>query len=472
MTGGSLDTLALHAHRKPFDELEAAAIRLSLSHPGELHDDALDSIRYVLGFAKLTHVRRDDGTDADLVGSLALFAAKVRERLKGPLLRDGALWGAMRVMPELVAETRERRARVLEHASLARETLDDEISTRPLVVALGGGGGAGYGYAGAWTLFHRRGLQPALISGTSIGGLLGLFRARRLRYDGLPIVEASKRLSFDTVFRVLQMESHYGLPATLRLYLRAAIGSLFRTPDGRPLTFRDLEIPLLISCTGIGVEALKHDLSFYEHFLDDAVDPRMRLRPSRLAKVAQIATIFHELLATPEALREVVFGADPVTMDADVLDAAGFSASIPGLIHYDVLRDDRRMKALLDELYAHHGITRLAEGGIVNNLPVRPAWDEVMRGRLGRRNAVIVALDCFAPRLRNPVFYAVQQIVRPNVQRNLPFAHLSFALERTLNPLNLVPPMHDVDRAMAWTMAELEPEMPFLERLVSPVKPV
>ena len=447
---------------------------MALARPGELHDAALDAVRYVIAFAKLTQIRLDDGRDLDVQPFLAPLARRVRAALAPHLgAESGSLWGAMRAMPSLVADVRATRARMLAHFPLPPATLAAEIDTRPLVVALSGGGGAGYGYAGAWTLFHRRGLQPALIAGTSMGGIMGLFRARRKVFDGLPLVEASKRLSFDAVFRVLQMESRYGLPATLRLYLRAAIGTLFQTPDGRPLTFRDLEIPLLVCATGIGVEALKHDLSWYEHFLDDALQPGVTAAPSRLAKVAQVGTIFRDLLATPEALREVIFGADPVTMDADVLDAAGFSSSIPGLIHYDVLRDDQRMKRLLDDLYAERGITRLAEGGIVNNLPARPAWEEVVaRGRLGRRNAFVVALDCFAPKMRSVMFYPVAQIVRANVLRNLPYAHFSHALDRTLNPLNLVPPLADLERAMQWTIEEITPSMPFIERCLAPTRAV
>lgn len=445
---------------------------MAVARPGELHDDALGAIRYVLNFAKLHLVRREDGTDIDVQESLAPHAWKVRQALTPHLIDEPSLWGAMRVLPELVAATRDRRRRMLEHFPLDRDSLEEEVCTRQLVVACGGGGGAGYGYAGAWTLFHRRGLQPALISGTSIGSLLGMFRARRKVFDGLPLVEAARRLSWDRVFRVLDMESRYGLPATLRLYLRAAIGSLFETPDGKPLSFRDLEIPLLIVCTGIGVEALKHDLYWYEHFLDDAVAPGFRLRPSRLAKVANIATIFRELLSEPEALSEIVFGGDAATMDADILDAAGFSASIPGLIHYDVLRDDQRMKRLLDELYAQHGITRLAEGGIVNNVPARPAWEEVMRGRIGRRNPYVIAMDCFAPRIHSLLFFGIQQLVRPNVLRNVPYANLYFSLQRTLNPLNLVPPLPEVNRAMKWTMEELGPLMPVVEKTCERIRPV
>lgn len=467
-----LDADRLFEHCSPFEALEASAVRMAVARPGELHDDALGALRYVLNFAKLHTIRSRDGVDVPVMEALASHAWKVRQTLTPHLVDHPSLWGAMRVLPELVALTRERRRRLLEQVALDRDSLEAEVCTRQLVVVCGGGGGAGYGYAGAWTLLHRRGLQPALIAGTSIGALMGLFRARRRVFDGAPLVAASKRLTWERVFRVLDIDSRYGLPATLRLYLRSALGSLFESADGRPLTFRDLEIPLLVVTTGIGVEALKHDLDYYEHFLDDAVAPGTRLRPSRLAQVAQVANIFRELLSEPQALQEVVFGSDPATYDADVLDAAGFSSSIPGFIHYDVLRDDQRMKRLLDDLYARYGITRLSEGGLVNNVPARPAWLEVMSGRLGRRNPYVIALDCFAPRVRSLLFYALQQLVRPNVLRNAPYANVHVELQRTLNPLNLVPALPDVNRAMKWTMEELDAWMPQIEKTCAPIRPI
>ena len=82
----------------------------------------------------------------------------------------------------------------------------------------------------------------------------------------------------------------------------------------------------------------------------------------------------------------------------------------------------------------------------------------------------MVALDCFAPRLRNPLFYAVQQIVRPNVQRNAAFANVYFPMQKVLSPLNLVPEVSDVTRAMKWTMDELEATMPFIEKHCTPIR--
>ena len=55
-----LDIERLHEQRAPFDELEAAVIRLALAHPGELHDDAVDALRYVIRFAKLQVVQNCD----------------------------------------------------------------------------------------------------------------------------------------------------------------------------------------------------------------------------------------------------------------------------------------------------------------------------------------------------------------------------------------------------------------------------
>jgi predicted acylesterase/phospholipase RssA len=458
-----MDLERFHQHRLPFEEMEAAVVRRIVARPGELHPARQNALRYVLSFAKLQVVQNRDGQDVDVSEALAAHAWHTRQEL-GPWLtgEEGGLVRAAQHLPHLVEETRDRRRRLLEHFPLDAASLDAEVCERPLVVSCGGGGGAGYGYAGAWQSLHRADLQPALISGTSMGALIALFRARRRVFDPAPMYHAAQRLTWGGVFRILEQESRYGVPATLRLYLRAAIGSLFHSPDGRPLTFRDLEVPLLVVATGLGVDALKHDLSYYEHFLDDAVSPEFRLRPSRAQKLAQVANIFRELLATPDALREVVFGGDEATEDADILDAAGFSSSIPGLIHYDIVRDDARMKSLLDGLYARYGITRLVEGGLVNNLPVRPAYDAVLRGRIRRRNAWYLALDCFRPRARSVMFYAVQQLVRPNVQRNVAYANHYFALQRTLNPLNLVPDYDDVLRASDWTSSELEPHMPMI----------
>jgi predicted acylesterase/phospholipase RssA len=453
----------MHARRRPLTELESQAVRRHVRRPDEVHQGLFDGLRYVLAFARLTQVRNVDGIDVDVGGFLDRHRQRVIDTLH-PHLNGGdeTLWGAVRELPALVAATRDNRRLMLERFPLDRDSLEAEVTTRQLVITSGGGGGGGYGYAGAFRTLHRAGLQPELMSGTSIGALMSMFRARYKVFDGAALVAAARRLSWSKVFRVLEMESRYGIPASLRLYLRSALGSLFEI-DGRQMTFRDVEIPLLVVTTGITVDALKHDLSYYEHFLDDAVKPGVVFRASRLRRLARLGDVLKEFLATPEALREIVFGAEPLTMDADILDAAGFSAAVPGVIHYDVIRDDQRMRHLLDSLYGEYGITRLTEGGLVNNVPARPAWAEVMRGRITRRDPFVLAMDCFAPTTKSLQWLPVQQVVRPNVKANIAFADLYFPMEKRLSPMNLVPDVQMVGEAMRWTSDELAPHVPFIQ---------
>jgi len=83
------------------------------------------------------------------------------------------------------------------------------------------------------------------------------------------------------------------------------------------------------------------------------------------------------------------------------------------------------MTAILDDLYATYGITRLGEGGMVSNVPARVAWETAASGRIanGRRNVFVVALDCFAPSPNRPAWLLFQQALRQaNVQRDRAYA--------------------------------------------------
>lgn len=465
-----MDARGLLDIRQPFTSMEKALVAHTVANPDALPHGALEQLRYILSFARLTTVRASDGRDISVSGMLAGHRARVHAALAARIKARGRpMRAVIRALPDLIAATVSERRRLLEHHPLDRDALEAEVCQRQLVVVCGGGGGSGYGYAGAFALLHRCGLQPELLAGTSIGSIAGLFRARRRVFDSLPMIEAARRLRWNTVFEVLNVSSRYGVPATLRLYLRRSLGPLMQTPEGTPITFRDVEIPMLIVATGITVAGLKHDLTYYEHFLDDVVKPGMVFRASKLRRLQQVGSLISELISTPDALREVVFGQDPITMDADVLDAAGFSSAVPGLIHYDVLRDDPRMKALLDGLYAEYGITRLGEGGLVNNVPARPAFVSAMSGRIGgRRNPLVLALDCFAPRPRSLVWYPIQQIAALNVRHNKPYTDVYVPLERVLSPASVVPTVRQLTAAMAWTTDEMTPRMPLIRALCAP----
>ncbi len=450
------------ARRGGLQALESQVVRLHLAHPDPDAQPVLDSLRYVLSFARLTVIRAADGQDVYVDDLVAPLAAHV-ERVVGDRLRTAdTLWGVTRILPELLRRTREVRARVCERVD--RDSLEEEVTTRVLAVASGGGGGAGYNYPGCYELIERAGLTPDLMAGTSIGSLMSMFRCRRRRWDMAPLVAAARRLSWTGIFKVLQTENRYGLPATLRLHLQGALGSLFRNEEDRPLMLEDLEIPLYIVATGITVDALKHDLDYYEHLLDSDVR-RRGVRGGLRAGLKAVETL-REFLGRRDALVELVLGRDPGTNRFNVLDAAGFSAAIPAVIHYDVLRDDPAMTALLDRIYAEHGITRLGEGGMVSNVPARICWESIVSGRLGRRDPLVLALDCFAPDRTRLAWYPFQQAVQvANVDSDRPYADLYVPLGKTLSPMNLVPPIRDALTAIRWGRSDLSPHVPLLVEL-------
>jgi len=464
------DTKRHAARRRPFDALEAEVVRRALKHGDD--PEIVDALRYVISFARLGWVTNEAGQLIDVGGISARFALEIRELLEARLAESDTNWGAVRALPELLRRTRQARSSALDHLPIDRDSLEREVTTRKLVVVSGGGGGAGYVYPGAYELLERQGLLPDLMVGTSMGALTSMFRARRLRYDPAAQIAASKQLSWAKVFRVLQTNNRYGLPATLRLYLRAALDNLFwNEAEGRPFRMHDCEIPLYIIVSGITVDALKHDLDFFEHLLDDGASSSTRRRTRSALKALNI---LREFLSRPDALREIVVGRDPGTEEFDVLDAAGFSAAIPGVIHYDVLRDDPHMTRILDRLYAEYGITRLGEGGMVANVPSRVGWETATSGALGgTHNAFVLALDCFAPSATNPVWYPMQQAVYlANVAEHNRYADLYLPMRRTPSPVNLVPPLPELLEAMRWGSDELEPHMPFVQAMVRPIAPL
>ena len=445
-------------------------VRLALRDGQGDVEPVLQSLRYAISFARLTHVRNVDGIDVDVSGPLALHAQWIRNAIEPRLADASSIWAMARNLPEVLQRTRRARASLLSHLPVDRTSLEAEVTTRQLVVVSGGGGGAGYVYPGVYELLERSGLVPDLMVGTSIGSLMSMFRARRRRYDFAPLVNAARQLSWGGVFQVLETENRYGLPATLRLRLRNAIGSLFLTASGEPMRLSDMEIPVYVVVTGLTVDALKHDLDYYEHLLDDDVR-RSGIRAGILGSLKTVRVV-QEFLSSRDALRCIMLGRDEGTETFDALDAAGFSCAVPAVIHYDVLRDDPRMHGILGHLYAAYGITRLGEGGLTANVAAGEAWASVVAGRVGaRRNAFVLALDCFSPALtRRPLWFPFQRLVRAaNVEADCAFSDTYIPFPRTLSPVNLVPTVKDAMTAVRWGREAVRPHMPFIRTMCAPI---
>ena len=463
----------------PLAGMEAQLARAAAAARGRLDARDETALRYALSLCRCWHIRAPDGRDVAVAAVLRPFRDRLTTLLwplldpqRRQLAQPHELLPASRVARQLAAEARAELERTLGHR-LPAESVDREVRERHLVLICGGGGGTGYVHLAAFALLEAAGLQPALIAGSSMGAILGLFRARERRFDLARIPEILQDLTYRRIFRIMPQASVYGLPGPLRLHLRDAIGHWFRHPDGSTLRLSDLPIPLLVTVTGIRRGKLPRPLEEYESLLGvSEPDPgRWGLRAMH-RNVQRLTAAITELARIPRLTSRLVFGASEETQKSDAIDAAGFSASVPGVIHYDVLRDDPRMKRLLDGLLGRHGLLRLCDGGVIDNVPVRTTWQHVQRtglGSSGSRNAVLFALDGFAPRLMTPLWLPLQSIAAPAVARNRPYAHIYKAFRKTLSPLALLPSQRALDAIVRSAKEELLAELPILQRLLAPI---
>lgn len=455
---------------RPLEELELNLVRAAIADPRlvDAHEEAI--LRTALSLARLYRVHQD-GRDVGVGAFLEPFRHEIERRLgpaldasKGPLRRDQLL-PHLRDLKERTTNTLHQLARRFE-GRLAWEAIDRELREKALVLVLGGGGGTAYVYLGVMALLDEYGLRPRLLVGTSMGSILSLFRSRMPRYEQEEVVGIVRSLSWRRLFRAVSTENRYGVPAALRLYLRSGIGRYFGV-DTRGLEgprLKDLPIKTIIAVSGIRKGKLPRPLEFYEKLT--ALSPKHLLNPLILPRwLAALA----EFTARPDIMTRVHLGADEQTAEFDALDAAGFSSALPGIIHYDVFRDDKRMHALLGDFMASRGLSRFVDGGLVDNVPAKAAWRAVHKGQLGTRNAFILALNGFSMKLSTPLWLGLERLAEVNVAKNRPWAHLVHDFRRTLGPLVIVPTVEELLRVVEWGRSALSRDMQVVARVLAPL---
>ncbi|OJT19943.1 patatin [Archangium sp. Cb G35] len=459
---------------RPLEDMEVALVRAAVDSPSLLDSREEAVLRTALSLARLYKLRHEGHEH-----SVETWTAPLREdvtRRLGPVL----LGGRRITRDQLVPHVRDLRAPVLKlrdelvhhlQGRVPEEVLHRELRHKSLVVVAGGGGGVAYVYLGVMSLLDEHGLKPALLAGTSMGAILMLMRSRMARFDQGELVSIIRSLSWRKLFRFISTENRYGLPAALRLFLRSGLGRYFNTGPGMPesgLRLKDLPVPMIIAVGGIRRGMLPQPIEYYERLL--GTSPVSLLTPTGVARRIQaVMGTLAEFFTRPEIMVKLHLGADEATAGFDAIDAAGFSSSLPGVIHYDMLRDDAHMRGLLDGMMEDKGIFRLLDGGLVDNLPVKAAWKAVHHGNIGTRNAFFLALDGFAPKLTTPFWLPLQRLAAMTVAPNLPYAHLVKRFGTTLSPLELVPSVQLATKAMHYGRKQLGADMPFLSRMLSPL---
>ena len=127
------------------------------------------------------------------------------------------------------------------------------------------------------------------------------------------------------------------------------------------------------------------------------------------------------------------------------------------------------MHDVLGGLMESRRISRFIDGGLVDNVPSKAAWRAVHKGHIQTRNAFILALNGFSPRLSTPLWLPIEHLAEMNVSRSRPYAHLTHDFRRTLGALTVVPDVEQLLEAISWGRKQLIGEVPFLTRMLAPL---
>ncbi len=497
-----MDESLLPEQRRPYVRelatLELELMRSLVIDPTWLapHDES--ALRWALSLARISSVQvtaTESGagvvvvdvghtTDGYRKKLHAMLAPCVQVSASGVRIERDGVRGQMQQIRALVFF--ERRALLeLFGDRLPPAALDRATRRRPLALVMGGGGGTGYVYIGALSVLDEAGIVPAVISGTSMGALLGAFRARTKHFSLGNVRDLLKRLSWKKVFRLFDTESRFGLPATLKLSLREVIGHEFLAdndgngiPDGveggvsgpiprgrsrRFLRMNELAIPLRVCIAGL-VQGQRTVRDGYADLLKDVENVGALRKRSRL-----MSTAFAEIAKQP--VRPIYVGGDDDTKEFDVLDAIGFSSSVPGIIHYDILRDDPRMIELVSAVMRREGVFRLVDGGLVDNLPAKEAWRTVQSGVVGDRDPFVLSLDAFSPQLtaRHLLFLPLMRIAAENSRQGREQSHLVVTFKGVLSPLAVVPSPSEFLYAVDNGKREMAPHVPLIRKMIGPI---
>lgn len=443
-----------------------------VDNPGQLRDAHINVFRYALRLAQVNLFRTPTGEDINLSPQIDPFRRWIHETLVHTIPETGKieLNELRELAPILQIRTSQIRKEICEKNinNFSRSDLDSDLSQKKLVIVLGGGGGSGLLHLGLFSLLTDLGITPELVVGSSMGALLGMIRVMKREYD--PVATAlslPKQFDYTTIFKPFTGYSRYGLPGAFHLNLLRTATEIFTSGFGNSMPrFSDLPVKFEIVATGIR-KGFKLEEKKYEKFKDSGSASPLAARK----RMQLFFSAIRQLSKNSRFLTQVVFGRED-TKDFPIIEAAGFSCSVPGLLHYDVFHDDPDTVDPLDAMFEKNELLRLCDGGIVNNVPSRVAWESVQLGTIGTRNSHIMSFDVFAPipSSRNMLWIPAQQYARSSVVANIVYSDQHIVYKNTPSPLYLFVNSYTKLKSIVESAHEqLAENVKYLEASVAPI---
>jgi patatin-like phospholipase len=455
---------------RPFRRGEIALARRLARDPRFLPERELALLRHALRLAQLSSV---GGERDDLVERIASLRLRLLQLLAPVLPTEPAQIDAARLaarLPKVVRLVADARRRITEAGLASESALDAELANKRLALVLGGAAGSGYVFLGALARLEQLGLRPSYLAGCSVGAILAVVRARTASFELAELLGELRRLRERGAFRA-PTRPRFGLPGALRLDLRRALGELFMV-DGRSQQLGELEIATDVLATGLGPGALAESGEATARAIDLEVHSARALARVPPAALARWVGPLVSLAMSRQVLVPLFLGADPETRRLAALDAAGFSAAIPGVLTYDLEPGDRESARILEPVFARHSLSGLVDGSLATLIPARYAWEAIEAGRIGTRHVAVLALDAVAkPRGANALVWPLLRVASATADRDRAFWDLHMNFRRVPSFLDVFP--NDARLAAAAENGEREfaETARVLPKLLAPVPP-
>jgi len=187
---GHLNTGASLQLKKCLSLIETTVIRALIDNPDWLSHSDTSTIRWALSLARLSKVMMKKGQpelDVTLEPAQDRYRAELYALLSSVL--NPSIGPKKEKLGELIRPieslAKHQRLDILSlfGKSLTKEALDEATRRRPLTLTLSGGGGTSFVFLGALSALDDSGLTPCVITGSSMGAILGAYRARTKHFS-------------------------------------------------------------------------------------------------------------------------------------------------------------------------------------------------------------------------------------------------------------------------------------------------